>query len=459
MGELRVSTEGYSYLPKAGAWVGVHPGRYDAPGGGFAPREVTREGIAYRGVAPWGADNQMPRRLNRMAEENPLVSAAMEFKSLLLAGDGITPVRREMAGGKWKITPCYEYEEVNRFLEENDMNAYLLEQALDATVLGNVFPEVVLSGDHRRIVELNHMEASFSRLEVANPTTGRISNHFYSARWDGSGDLPEDVVVTPMLPRRRMAETLRHWMGIALDPTGRQKPRPKAHRYIVPVGMPGLGRPYYARPWWLSLADSGWLEFVRQIPHYKQTVLRNSTVIRYHVKLHTDFWRRYYESLGLRTEAEKAKARNQWLSALDDFLSNPENTGRAFLSERVQMGDRLADLIEIESLRSEAGKGGELIAELEETANILAYGMGVHPSLIGASPGKNKSINGTEARELFIIKQAMLQPLRERLLRPLYLVKAINGWPADIHFRISNLELTTLDQHTGAVRSIGNERI
>ena len=116
-------------------------------------------------------------------------------------------------------------------------------------------------------------------------------------------------------------------------------------------------------------------------------------------------------------------------------------------------GDHYEDVVKVTPLRYDV-PGGELLADLEEVSNILAYGMGVHPSLIGASPGKSKSINGTEARELFIIKQALLKPLRDRLLAPLYLVKAVNGWPDDLHFAVQNLELTTLDAGTGAVRGI-----
>ncbi len=85
--------------------------------------------------------------------------------------------------------------------------------------------------------------------------------------------------------------------------------------------------------------------------------------------------------------------------------------------------------------------------------------MGVHPSVVGAVPGKGKSISGTEARELFIIKQAMMKPIRDLLVLPLYLVKALNGWDPDIHFIIPNIMLTTLDQGTGAVKSIGNQKV
>jgi hypothetical protein len=85
--------------------------------------------------------------------------------------------------------------------------------------------------------------------------------------------------------------------------------------------------------------------------------------------------------------------------------------------------------------------------------------MGVHPSLQGASPGKSKTINGTEARELFIIKQALTKPLRQALLLPLYIVKAMNGWDRDIHFVIPNIMLETLDKGTGATKNIGNQKI
>ena len=65
------------------------------------------------------------------------------------------------------------------------------------------------------------------------------------------------------------------------------------------------------------------------------------------------------------------------------------------------MGTELLSMVTITSLKNEY-TGGEYLGDLEEVSNIMSYGMNVHPSIIGSSPGKNKSINGTEARELFI---------------------------------------------------------
>jgi hypothetical protein len=100
-------------------------------------------------------------------------------------------------------------------------------------------------------------------------------------------------------------------------------------------------------------------------------------------------------------------------------------------------------------------EGGEYIEDSEEVSNIIASALLVHQSIYGPSPGKNKTINGTEARELFIIKQAILKPFRDRILKPFYLTKAINKWPQDLHFVIPNIELTTLDKSkTGSVTKV-----
>jgi len=103
----------------------------------------------------------------------------------------------------------------------------------------------------------------------------------------------------------------------------------------------------------------------------------------------------------------------------------------------------------------EDGEGGEYIEDSEEVSNMMCYGMGVHPSIIGSAPGKGKSINGTEARELFIIEQALMKMYQDTTLEPLYFAKAMNNWPKDIYFSVTNCQLTTLDQGTGATKNTG----
>lgn len=438
----------------------VRPGRefYELEEGELPSQGAQQaQGAQAQGLVPafWGADNQRPQKLVALTRRNPLLSAAMEFKSNLLSGHGVVPVRRvDRGGGRWADVPAWDCEPVVRFLEDNDVNGWFQEEAIDRVVLGNVFPELVLNRGRDRVVALRHREALFSRWARAD-TQGCIAQHLYASQWQG-GQASGDLEVTPVLPRYETARALRCYMGLERDPAGLYREQRGVFRYIVPIHFPTPGRSYYARPWWESVVESGWYDYVAALPRYKSMLLHNGAILRYHVRLMPQFWEGLYQQYGATSEQEKNAVKNRWYAELNKFLSDSENTGRAFVSQRWQMGDQAQDLVSIEPLKSEE-RGGELIADVEETSNILAYAMGIHPSLIGASPGKNKSINGTEARELFIMKQALMKPDRLQLLRPLYIVKAVNRWPQEIHFTVANLELTTLDQNSGMKKSIGQE--
>ena len=84
--------------------------------------------------------------------------------------------------------------------------------------------------------------------------------------------------------------------------------------------------------------------------------------------------------------------------------------------------------------------------------------MNIHPSIIGAS-GKSKTINGTEARELSTIEQGSMKYIQDLTLLPLEVVKEINGWDKNIHFSVTNIQLTTLDKGTGAVKNTGIPKV
>jgi hypothetical protein len=407
----------------------------------------------YRGIVSWGENNKLPMELLEKVYSNPIISSAMEFKSLLTYGDGIMIVKRDENG---KFKPYFDNKEINDFFLDNDINGNLLEQATDLQVFYNVFPEIILNSESSpKVVELNHKEATFSRLELMNPDNGEIENHFYSAQW-GDKAVPDDIVATPMLSSRNPIKDLKYKLGIEKDPLNKVK-ETKERRFIIPLNFPTPGRFYYRKPYWVSILEN-WYDFAQAIPKFKTALLNNGMVFKFHVEIHPQFFEKLYQKLGITEKKEKEATQKKWLEQLNAFLSKPENAGKTFISDLVQVGDKLESMMKITSVKNEY-VGGEYLPDLEEVSNILSYGMGVHPSLIGSSPGKNKTINGTEARELFMIKQALLKPFRDRLLFPLYLIKAINKWPDDVHFIIPNLELTTIDQGTGAKKTISQPAI
>ena len=103
-------------------------------------------------------------------------------------------------------------------------------------------------------------------------------------------------------------------------------------------------------------------------------------------------------------------------------------------------------------------EGGEWNEDSEEVSNIVSFAMQTHSSLIGSTPGKNKgSFSGTDKRELFLMKQAMMKPYRDRLMRPLTVIKRFNGWDKDIVFNIPDIEFTSLDQNKSGKQETTNQ--
>ena len=105
-------------------------------------------------------------------------------------------------------------------------------------------------------------------------------------------------------------------------------------------------------------------------------------------------------------------------------------------------------------------KGGEYIDDTESTANIICYAMGVHRALIGATPGKNtNSLGGSNARELYLMKQALMKPVVDRCLRSLQIIKEYNKWDKDIFITIPEYIFTTLDQNKSGKEVSTNDKV
>lgn len=414
-------------------------------------------------MVPWGDDNMLPNNLRDKVEKLPQMTSNLLFNIITTYGDGIKPVRIEWKDGKQVITPYTGNNEVTQFFEENDIQGYYLEQCTDMHWFFNLFPEVIFNkenGEKRKIVELVSKEAFFSRWAEMNKETGQIEWHYYYAKW-GTTPPDEDENVcyaTPVLGSRNPVRQLRQIM----EEDKNKKWNARRNSFIVPVNFPTPGRNYYQKAYWYSLIEGKWYDFAIKIPEFKDAIMTNQSVIKYMVYLAPGYFEEIFKREDIAEKKDKLVRVKKEYTDINNFLKNSENAGKSIITYDLKTLDpqgKPYPAIRIESIRNEF-KGGEYLEDSEEVSNIISYGMLVHPSLVGATPGKNKNISGTEARELFIIKQAMFKPFRDRMLKPLYLIKAINKWPEDLHFVIPNIELTTLDKDkTGSTTktSVPNE--
>lgn len=449
---------GTAFLPgiKAAVLIGESKDMFSVPTAN--PIEITFKNKKLRGVVPWGDDNNMPQAIIEKVAVSPDLSTGMLFNVQIGYGDGIIACRFEAdKDGKKKIVPVFDNLEINDFFELNDIDGYLLEQLTDLNFFYNLFPEIILnqeSPEKRKVLYLTSKEAAFSRWEEMDPKTGKIQHHFYSAKWPEGTVGEEDCEVTEVLDfHRPIADILQR---IGRNPNkDNKKNDEKVYRYIVPINFPTPGKPYYQKPYWYSIIESGWYDFAIAIPEFKKYLIQNGMTIRYVINISDDYFPDIFSREGIRdTEKMKARIKKEY-EDLNKYLTGLKNTGKSMVTFYKNAPDGTKQYrIEITVVENKF-KGGEYLEDSGEVSNMIAYTQGVHPSLIGATPGKNSgSFSGTDKRELFIIKQALLKPIRDRILRPLYLVKKVNKWPEDIHFAIPNIVLTTLDKGTGSQKVV-----
>lgn len=407
---------------------------------------------------PWGVNNDMPDELIRNAFKNNVVASNLDFNSRIGYGENVMPVRIYVdENNELKYRPVVRSEapEVFQFLEDNNYNYIQSELSHDLSLLNNGFVELIFNKHRTKIVQIRHKEAAYSRLEVMDDD-GVIKHHGYCSNWRDTAN--NKVVATPLLDFGNPIYDLKLRMGKIVGAKGRNK-KTEDNRFIMHIAPPSPGRFYYQKAYWWSIFESHWFDFSCAIPEFKMNLMKNQMVLKYHIHIRSGFFKDLYQSEGISDKEKQLDRRKLFFKQMEDFLAGKENAGKNLISEVdyniINKGLEVKD-IKIEAIESFI-KGGEMIEDSEEASNAICYAMGVHPSLQGASPGKGKTINGTEARELFIIKQHLMSPFRNLLLQPLKIAKAINGWDDDIDFIIPNIQLTTLDKGTGAQKQIGNQ--
>lgn len=407
---------------------------------------------------PRGRNNNMMFNIMKKIGSNVTVGSNVEFKTKIAFGDSLVVYRKYRDPHTRKIVKEEvlesEYPEIFEFLENNNYDFIRGEIANDLSIFSDSYVEYIFNKeDQPKIVQIRALESCLSRITKIDEKTGKSEYHGYSAEWDKG--TPTDVVVTPLLDRQTALRDLKVRMGLLPNDIG-ECIIGGQRRFVHNLRLPTPGRFYYSRPYWWSAFVSGWYDFSSSIPLFKKSLLKNQMALRYTVFIHTTFWAKLFSSEKITEDEKKIARKKKFLQELNDFLSGEENAGKSFVSEFDY--DRLKGYAEkdilIEAVKSSI-EGGEYIEDSEECSNTLCYAQGIHPSIIGSAPGKGKSINGTEARELFTIQQVLSKSVQDTTLAPLYIAKAINKWPADIFFSVANLQLTTLDKGTGATKNTG----
>ncbi len=426
-----ISVGGIAYLPEAKAIIAMTPTSdlYTEP-------DTTIDVGKYKKIVPWGEDNAWPQQVILNSQKSEVVSSNLEFNVLAGYGQGIKPMRRILEGNKVVDLQEIFSGEVYDWCEDNDLSGYFLEQLTDLKTFYNPFPEIIVSNDGKKITSLRSKEATFSRWGAIAAKEGRISRHFYSAKW-GDGATEDDVVFTDVIDRFNMIASLEEYIA------------KKKRRFIIPINFPTPGRSYYQWAPWHSIFFSGWFDYALMIPAFKKALLKNGLGVKFIIYLSPKYFSNIFKNEGIDVndqEATQARISKEHAD-FQAFLTNAENAGKGIVAIKEMIASAAGAVqekhIEIEEVKTKMS-GGELNEDSSEAASVISYAMGVDLEM----PGKNSgSMSGTDKRERFMIRQSLMKPIRDRLLRPLQLVKRFNKWEDDIVFVIPDIEFTTLDQN------------
>lgn len=419
----------------------------------FDEKKLNPETIGDYQVAPWGVENLLPQRVMDKIERVEVVGTNANFNWQVCYGLGpklqklvysdnpeerVLDSRGKVIGGKVVDRLDIHGGETYDWCQRSDLSLFLQETLTDLSYFHNSFPLLLPEKKGCRIYSINHREAMFSRWEVNDK--GQIISHLYSSKWD-------DNPGKDNIERSNVIDELDDVLSIRAQLQGKER----AERLIYPIYMASPGRPYYSYPTWYSIFRSGWYDQLASIPALKKAIQKHNLGVKHIIYMSISYLEEKAKQMGVDTKDQKAvnELKQKLADEINEKLAGEENQGKAMVSLQKLVpsgnGTALEKYFTIEKVDTDV-KEGEYLTDYETGANVISYAMGVHPNLIGATPGKNSnSLSGSNQREIFLIKQALSKPMIDRAMRPFAAIKKLNNWPSDYVLTIDEYNFTTLD--------------
>ena len=390
---------------------------------------------------PWGSDNNMPYHIIDLIESDETLATCQMFNAEVCYGSGLQ-YNTDSCGGDVK-------REVEDFLLDNALPSYFLGVCQDFKHFAFCVSVIILNAEGTRIVRLIRKEACYCRLE--KPEHGRIKHLFYG---NFRRQNPTRVDEYPLLDLMNPLGDLMVRMGRAVDPaTGRKrtgKEITKDRIFAVVSRMPTPGYQFYPIPYYFSVWRDAWYDIYRLIGIGKRYMIKNTSAPRIQIEIHKDYWMNLCDEENIIDEEERKQRVMREKQDIIDFVCGPENAGKGLITGYyVDPNGKENRMIRIINLNEGNKKeGGDWSDDMQEAANVLCFALGVHPNLIGATPGKSQMNNsGSDKRELATLKQMQQTPYREIMLKPYHVVLHYNGLADKFTVDCPIMQLTTLDKN------------
>lgn len=364
-------------------------------------------------------DNLHPKKIDDAIAKDPEIPALIERYVHLLYSGGIRYGRWKMDGNK-KVFELLDDEEINTWLEDSNINHYLIEAGLDAKYFSNAWAELKYDakGPGSGKLYLSVQDASFCRFGKQNKN-GLKDKTFVSANWneDTSGkDAKPYPTLNPYFQPAAQVEML------------------KQNVTYYPLIIPGRpGSIYYQKTSWQGLIDGSILELSKLIIEFKKNYLTNGMTLKYHVEVDEAYFAGKYKDKWKNGKLEdRKKIIEDELTQFNDIMHGISKTGKTLLT-MMKSDARLQQFStwKINVLKPET-VSNEYTNDMNQNSLIKCRAIGIDPSLVGSISGSTGSMgagSGSDARVGFNIHSIANKPIQDIILSPINtVVKHINGW-------------------------------
>ena len=385
---------------------------------------------------PWGAANDMPFKILELIESDETLSTCQLFNAEVCYGSGLE-YNSSQASPDTK-------QAVNDFLIDNDLSSYFLGVCQDFKHFAFAVSVIILNADATKIVRVIRKHACYCRFAPAK-ADGTIPYLLY-ANWRCAVN-EDSVEKIPLLDQVSPWADLQERM--AINPKTK-KPRSNERKFAIVSRVPTPDNTYYPIPYYASLFKGKWFTIKQLIGLAKESKLKNSAPIKYHIEVSNRYWDGIFKSEGITDRKKQQERVVKEKQMIRDFLTGMENSGKALFSTfYVSPDGKEQHDVKINKVETDK-EGGDWASDIIEAVNMICFTMRVHSNLVGSVPGKSQTNNsGSDKRELYTIAQALQKPYHDLLFTVHQIIIRYNKWQ-NVYPDCPFIMLSTLDENRDA---------
>lgn len=389
---------------------------------------------------PWGGDNMLPYHVQALIGKNMVTSQCQNFNTLTCYGQGLQFFDR---GTENRASD----PDIRNFCLRNSLHLQFWEQATDMKYYFFSVLVITLSRDGSKIVQLRHQDACHCRFTKRNKK-GNFE-HVLVGNWRYG--IPKTMKVYPLLDEVDPLGDLMVRLGREPDPdTGKTSAGTADRSFAIRCYVPTVGHQIYPMCYYYSIFLDDWYDIYRLIGTGKKFMIKNTAAPRMQVEIHKNYWNNVCNEEGITDPEERKKRIKKERENITEFCTKPENAGKAWITSYDTVIDgKEIRMVRIYTLGADKKKeGGDWSDDMQEASNALCFAMGVHPNMVGATPGKSQMNNsGSDKRELFNLKQAIEKPWHDVMEVPYHVMMHFNGWDEKYDIQVPMIEMTTMDKN------------